>query len=96
MTTDTYKGFLTTEIEGEDVQLPPVTLRNDEEIIRFCYRNRQKMKEVIVQDKDEFCLFHIQDNKTIFPLEAVQKETELAKQWGVEVTEIDWEKLSRI
>lgn len=54
MTTDTYKGFLTTEIEGEDVQLPPVTLRNDEEIIRFCYRNRQKMKEVIVQDKDEF------------------------------------------
>ncbi|HFJ9376780.1 hypothetical protein AT268_31210 [Bacillus cereus] len=96
MTTDTYKGFLTTEIEGEDVQLPPVILRNDEEIIRFCYRNRQKMKEVIVQDKDEFCLFHIKNNKTIFPLEAVENEKQLAKQWGVEVAEINWEQLSRM
>lgn len=38
------------------------------------------MKEVIVQDKDEFCLFHIKDNKTIFPLEAVENEKKLAKQ----------------
>lgn len=76
--------------------MPPVILRNDEEIIRFCYRNRQKMKEVTVQDKDEFCFFYIKDNKTIFPLEAVGNVKKLAKQWGVDVAEIDWEELSRI
>ncbi|MFJ8528586.1 hypothetical protein [Bacillus sp. NPDC094106] len=96
MTTNTYKGFLTTEIEGEEVQLPPVILRNEDEILRFCYRNRQKMKEIIVQDEEEFCLFHIKDNQTIFPLEAIEHEKQLAKQWGVEVSEINWEKLSRI
>lgn len=96
MTTDAYKCFLITEIEGKDVKLPPVALWNDEEIVRFCYRNRQKMKEVIVQDKDEFCLFHIKDNKMIFPLEAVEYEKQLAKQWGVEVAGINWDQLSRM
>lgn len=64
-----FKAYCKVIVMGEEVSMPPVRLSGAEEIVNYVMLQRNIVHEIIIEDKEEYCIMHVIDGKIIHPKE---------------------------
>jgi hypothetical protein len=62
-----FKGHCVADIEGKLENMPPVKLDNFDDCINYVMLHKNHMKQVIIEDEDEYCIIHAVDGRIVFP-----------------------------
>lgn len=72
-----FKGYCVVDILGNLEQMPPVKLQNIEQCINYVMLQKSNVKEVIIEDEDEYIILQSVDGKVVYPKEIAEKFKDL-------------------
>lgn len=62
-----YNVYVSVDIDGESIPMVFLELESIGECASYIKKHREEVKEIIIEDDEDYCVFHLVDNVIIHP-----------------------------